>query len=148
MFFDFAEKKLAAVKSSGQTVSGRDVTHVASFRREVIREFMSLKGSGRCAHCQSYTPNLRKDGASKIFLLPLTEKAEKAMHMMGKTVPNVLDSDDGAVENRAELDAARLDANLAAKQKKKDKQRGNKRQDPKKQAKAKQRRGASDDEYA
>jgi hypothetical protein len=119
---------------------------MANFRREVIREFMSLKGSGRCAHCSSHTPSLRKDAASKIFLLPLTEKAEKAMHMMGKTVANVLDSD-GALANQAEEEAALLSAKLA-KQKKKHALKQQLKAKAKKSGKMRRAGRSSDDEYA
>jgi hypothetical protein len=47
--------------------------------REITREMFSSVEAGRCPHCTKRTPRIRKDGGTKFFKLPLSDKDTKFM---------------------------------------------------------------------
>lgn len=55
-------------------------THVKQHREDVLHEFLRVSmGAAKCEACGAFSPSLRKDGHTKIFLRPLTKRARKAM---------------------------------------------------------------------
>eukprot|EP00163_Fabomonas_tropica_P030503 TRINITY_DN690_c0_g1_i4.p1 TRINITY_DN690_c0_g1~~TRINITY_DN690_c0_g1_i4.p1 ORF type:complete len:1694 (+),score=564.87 TRINITY_DN690_c0_g1_i4:426-5507(+) len=88
--------RVAAAKGS---VSRENTTHLHDLRRQTISQFFSKVPTRRCDNCRAHCPALRKDGATKIFRLPLSTKAQGANDAMDITQDAVLPDDAPNGEN-------------------------------------------------
>lgn len=84
----------AAIKKANENMGGRrkqqdGIATVEHERRVLIREFMAAIGSSqRCQRCKGISPTFRKDGYSKIFEKPLSQKHQDLMALVGLTRRN------------------------------------------------------------
>lgn len=77
-------------------------THVKQYRRDVIHEFLRASmGATKCEACGAFSPSLRKDGHTKIFQRPLTQRARKAMSAMRMQIKSAYSSVNGEEEDKS-----------------------------------------------
>ncbi|KAF2236298.1 beta and beta-prime subunits of DNA dependent RNA-polymerase [Viridothelium virens] len=89
----FVKKAIKEARAAGLRPlrdMGKDES-VGEARAAVVKDFLAnmTKGS-RCANCQAYNPNYRKDGARQIFRKPLPLKHRRAMRDAGFISKNPL----------------------------------------------------------
>jgi DNA-directed RNA polymerase I subunit RPA1 len=73
--------------------------------RDTINEFLKRIPGVKCANCGAHCPKYKKEGATKMFAMPLTKKKVIANRMNGTPVSNVLETDAEGDRARAEMEA-------------------------------------------
>eukprot|EP00743_Colponemidia_sp_Colp-15_P005106 GILK01005496.1.p1 GENE.GILK01005496.1~~GILK01005496.1.p1 ORF type:complete len:1772 (-),score=385.89 GILK01005496.1:91-4842(-) len=74
-------KKIDTLTSQARNTPTDNLINQA--RRDAIKEFFASIPSQKCANCGAFSARLRKDGATKIFQLPLSDRAQKGMRALG-----------------------------------------------------------------
>lgn len=62
--------------------------------REVIQEFYSRLPKGKCANCSASSPNVKKQGHTRLFKVWATQKAIVQNQLKGIQIKSVLDQPD------------------------------------------------------
>ena len=66
-------------------------THAQGSMRALAGELLASAPAGKCANCGAHSPQLRKDGYAKLFLMPLAANREAANKVRGTVVHSVLE---------------------------------------------------------
>ncbi|KAI8888789.1 beta and beta-prime subunits of DNA dependent RNA-polymerase [Backusella circina FSU 941] len=74
----YVKEALANTEARRYAANNYKVTVINDVRKTVMTEFMKMCiHQKRCLNCETYSPPMRRDGAAKLFQMPLTRK-EKA----------------------------------------------------------------------
>lgn len=77
-------------------------THVKQYRKDVLHDFLRASmGATKCEACGAFSPSLRKDGHTKMFQRPLTQRARKAMNAMRMQLKSAYSSVHGEEEDKS-----------------------------------------------
>jgi len=127
--------------------------HDVNIRNKLIKNFMlACGGVVKCAHCKAISPKFRRDGFTKIFMVPsaTSQKANMNSNIVISSVlsgPAPMTDSDGKVAGSGFVTGKNLDKRLASNKAKLDKERAKTAAAAaKKKAAAKRRGGGSDGE--
>lgn len=97
------KKKSSSSKSKKEPGVAREPTsHELSYRREVVASFFHEIQSKKCHSCGAFSPQLRRDGHTKIFRLPLTRVQQQSMDLLNLRFDDVLALSEGGFEKGSE----------------------------------------------
>ena len=104
---DDASKKKKHSSSSSKAkkepgVAREPTSHELSYRREVVASFFHEIQSKKCHSCGAFSPQLRRDGHTKIFRLPLTRVQQQSMDLLNLRFDDVLALSEGGFEKGSE----------------------------------------------
>ena len=81
---------------AGASGRGRDATEMTSQLMEAVigthKEFFKGMTSGRCPHCAAHSPVVKREGYTKLFLMPLAPKKRAANVGNGTVIRSLLES--------------------------------------------------------
>ena len=82
--YEFYSKRYASTIPSGETaMNSAEKNEISRLQQEVVDSFhKALIQEKRCDHCGAFSPPIRKDGYTKIFVRPLQKKLRKSMTAM------------------------------------------------------------------
>ncbi|KAK9816421.1 hypothetical protein WJX72_000053 [[Myrmecia] bisecta] len=72
--------------------AGLETAHTVDAMRECVAELLRKMPTGVCANCKACNPNMRREGSSKIFQLPLPPKMLAKNQAQGVRLVSVLES--------------------------------------------------------
>jgi len=90
---DKKSKKGLGSKAAAQLTPGisrEPTSHELTYRREIVSSFFKEIQSKKCASCGAFSPQLRRDGHTKIFRLPLTKQQQQSMDLLNLQFDDVL----------------------------------------------------------
>eukprot|EP00658_Telonema_sp_P-2_P041530 TRINITY_DN2971_c0_g1_i1.p1 TRINITY_DN2971_c0_g1~~TRINITY_DN2971_c0_g1_i1.p1 ORF type:complete len:1072 (-),score=265.32 TRINITY_DN2971_c0_g1_i1:57-3272(-) len=86
---DVAEKAMGKLRD-GQSRAAALSPHIMEFRREIADSFLKRVPSKKCENCGAFAVKLRREGVRKIFQLPYSKIAQKAMDAHGLKLHSVM----------------------------------------------------------
>jgi DNA-directed RNA polymerase I subunit RPA1 len=90
---DDLQKSRSTSSNTTASTSGRLSAHAVSNLRNLFQELLSsCPAQGKCANCGAHNPTVKKDGSSKLFLMPLAAKREASNKVQGTMVHSVLEA--------------------------------------------------------
>ena len=81
---------LEIIKKANEAKVQEDNSAIEKAWKDVIREFWgTIQASKKCPICQAASFKIKKDGYTKLFRIPLTEKEKSAMRVLGIDHENI-----------------------------------------------------------
>ena len=77
-------------------------SHEMQYRTVLVQSFFKEIQSKKCQSCGAFSPNLRRDGHTKIFRLPLTKVQQQTMDLLNLKFDDVLALTEGGFEKGSE----------------------------------------------